>query len=45
MFFGLVEVLSMLGGLVLERVSALFRIVRLGGHKMKKARGNAADAL
>ena len=32
-------------GLVLGRESALFRIVRLGGHKVKKARGNAADAL
>ena len=32
-------------GPVLGRGSALFRIVRLGGHKVKKARGNAADAL
>ena len=33
------------GSLVLGRESALFRIVRLGGHEVKKARGNAADAL
>ena len=32
-------------GPVLWRGSALFRIVRLGGHKVKKARGNATDAL
>ena len=31
-------------GLVLGRGSALFRAVRLGGHKVRKARGNAADA-
>ena len=31
-------------GLVLGRRSALFRIVRLGRHKVRKARGNAADA-
>ena len=31
-------------GLVLGRGSALFRVVGLGGHKVKKARGNAADA-
>ena len=31
-------------GLVLGRGSALFRVVRLGGHKVRKARGNAADA-
>ena len=30
-------------GLVLGRGSALLRIVRLGGHKVKKARGNAVD--
>ena len=30
-------------GLVLGRGSALIRVVRLGGHKVKKARGNAAD--
>ena len=30
-------------GLVLGRESALFRVVRLGGHKVRKARGNAAD--
>ena len=41
MLFGLVEVLSP----VLGRRSALFRIVRLGGHKVKKARCNAADAV
>ena len=33
------------GGLVLGRESAWFRIVWLGGHKVKNARGNAADAL
>ena len=32
-------------GFVLGRGSALFRVVRLGGHKVKKARGDAADAL
>ena len=32
-------------GLVLGRESALFRVVRLGGHKVRKARGNAADAV
>ena len=31
-------------GLVLGRGSALFTVVRLGGHKVRKARGNAADA-
>ena len=31
-------------GLVLGRSSASFRVVRLGGHKVRKARGNAADA-
>ena len=31
-------------GLVLGRGSASFRVVRLGGHKVRKARGNAADA-
>ena len=31
--------------LVLGRGSALFRVVRLGGHEVKKARGNAADAV
>ena len=30
-------------GLVLARGSALFRVVRLGGHKVRKARGNASD--
>ena len=29
--------------LVLGRGSALFRVVRLGGHMVRKARGNAAD--
>ena len=32
-------------GLVLGLGSELFRIVRLGGHKVRTARGNAADAL
>ena len=31
-------------GLVLGRGTASFRVVRLGGHKVRKARGNAADA-
>ena len=31
-------------GLVLGRGSALFRVVRLGGHQVRKARGNVADA-
>ena len=31
-------------GLVLGRGSASFRVVRLGGHKMRKARGSAVDA-
>ena len=31
-------------GLVLGRGSASFRVVRLGGHRIRKARGNAADA-
>ena len=31
-------------GLVLGRESASFWVVRLGGHKVRKARGNAADA-
>ena len=31
-------------GLVLGRGSALFRVVRLGGDKVRKASGNAADA-
>ena len=30
-------------GLVLGRVKALFKLVRLGGHKVQKIRGNAAD--
>ena len=33
------------GGLVLGRGIASFRLVRLGGHQIRKARGNAADAL
>ena len=32
-------------GLVLGRGSALFRVVKLGGHKVRKVRGNAADAV
>ena len=32
-------------GLVLGRGSASFRVVRLGGHRVRKARANAADAL
>ena len=32
------------GGLVLGRENALFRVVRLSGHRVRKARGNAADA-
>ena len=32
------------GGLVLGRGSALLRVVQLGGHKVRKARANAADA-
>ena len=32
-------------GLVLGRGSASFRVVRLGGHPVRKARGNAADAM
>ena len=31
-------------GLVLGRRSALFRVVRIGGHQVRKARGNIADA-
>ena len=31
-------------GLVLGRESVLFRVVRLGGHQVRKARGNVADA-
>ena len=31
-------------GLVLGRGNASFRVVRLGGHKVRKARGNVADA-
>ena len=32
-------------GLVLGRGSALFRVVRLGGHKVRKARGNVSDVI
>ena len=32
-------------GLVLGRGNALFRVVRLGGHQVRKTRGNAADAV
>ena len=32
------------GSLVLDRGSALFRVVKLGGQQVRKARGNAADA-
>ena len=32
-------------GSVLGRENALFRVVRLGGHKVRKARGKAADAV
>ena len=32
-------------GLVLGRSSALLRVVRLGGHQVRKARANVADAL
>ena len=35
---------SVVDGLVLGRGSASFRVVRLGGHKIHRARGNAADA-
>ena len=31
-------------GLVLGRECALFRVIRLGGHKVRKARGRASDA-
>ena len=31
-------------GLVLGRERALFRVVRLGGHRVRKARANVADA-
>ena len=31
-------------GLVLGRGSASFRVVKLGGHRVRKARGDAADA-
>ena len=33
------------GSLVLGRGSALFRVVRLGGHQVRKARATNADAL
>ena len=44
MLFGSVVVPLPSRGLVLGRESASFRVVRLGGHKVRKARGNAADA-
>ena len=31
-------------GLILGRGSVLFRVVKLGGHQVRKARGNVADA-
>ena len=46
----LLMLISSVGGLipsrgsVLGRVNALFRVVRLGGHKVRNARGNAVDA-
>ena len=45
MLFVLVVVLFLLGGLVLGRGSALFRVVRLGGTMVKRVRGNIADAV
>ena len=33
------------GGLVLGRGCALLRVVQLGGHRVRKARANVADAL
>ena len=44
MLIGLVVVLFLVGGLVLGRGNASFRVVRLSGHKVRKARGNVADA-
>ena len=44
MLIGLVVVLFQVEALVLGRGSASFRVVRLGGHKVRKARGSAADA-
>ena len=32
-------------GLVLDRSSASFRVIKLGGHRVRKARGSAADAV
>ena len=45
MLFGLVVVPFLLGVWVLGRGSALLRVVRLGGHQVRKARANVADAL
>ena len=42
--FGLLEALLPTRGLVLGRGAALFRVVRLGEHKIRKARSNVADA-
>ena len=39
----LADACQICGGPVLGRGSALFRVVRLGGHKVRKARGNASD--
>ena len=41
----LADAFRICGGLVIGRGSALFRIVWLGGHMVKKARGNAGDAV
>ena len=43
--FGSVVVSFLVGGLVLGMGSAVFRVVRLGGHQVRKARANVADAL
>ena len=43
MLVGLVVGLLPSRGLVLGRSSAVFRFVRLGGHPVRKARGNIAD--
>ena len=44
MLIGSVVVLFLVRGLVLGRGRASFRVVKLGGHKVRKARGYAADA-
>ena len=44
MLINLVVVLFLVGALVLGRGRASFRVVKLGGHKVRKARGYAADA-